>query len=100
MTFRDRVLTVVRQIPAGQVMTYGEVAAAAGQANAARAVGAIMRANRKSFVTHPHDHNAVPCLRVVCHHASLGGFNAGVGWKRHLLRNEGWQITGNRLEHS
>lgn len=39
---RDAVHAVVRSIPAGTVMSYGEVAAEAGRPGAARAVGRIM----------------------------------------------------------
>lgn len=39
--FRGRVEEVVRQIPPGRVMTYGQIAALAGSAYAARIVGGI-----------------------------------------------------------
>ena len=39
--FADAVLAIVDQIPAGQVMSYGDVAAALGS-RAARAVGQVM----------------------------------------------------------
>jgi len=39
--FAARVLMVVRRIPPGRVSTYGDVAALAGRARAARAVGNI-----------------------------------------------------------
>lgn len=55
-TFADRVRDVVRNIPRGEVLTYAEVAAAAGSPGAARAVGNIMKGN--------HDPE-VPCHRVV-----------------------------------
>ena len=41
--FADRVLYVVRQIPAGSVSTYGQVALYAGANGAARAVGNVLR---------------------------------------------------------
>jgi methylated-DNA-protein-cysteine methyltransferase related protein len=40
----ERIRRVVLKIPRGRVMTYGEVAAAAGMPGAARAVGYAMRA--------------------------------------------------------
>ena len=40
MKFRDKVLAIVRKIPKGKSMTYKEVARKAGNAKAARAVGA------------------------------------------------------------
>lgn len=42
VTFRDRVLAVVRDLPAGAVASYGEVAAEAGRPGAARAVGRVL----------------------------------------------------------
>ena len=40
-SFRDRVEGIVSQIPAGRVMTYGQLAALCGNARAARIVGGI-----------------------------------------------------------
>lgn len=39
--FRERVEALVRQIPRGRVMTYGQIAALCGNARAARIVGGI-----------------------------------------------------------
>ncbi len=41
--FKERVLATVHLIPQGKVMTYGQVAAAAGSPRAARQVGGILR---------------------------------------------------------
>jgi alkylated DNA nucleotide flippase Atl1 len=40
--FADRVRDVVRALPKGDVVTYGEVAALAGKPGAARGVGAVL----------------------------------------------------------
>ncbi len=42
MTFRVAVYALVRRIPSGQVVTYGQVAALVGRARSARAVGGAM----------------------------------------------------------
>jgi methylated-DNA-protein-cysteine methyltransferase-like protein len=42
MTFRGAVYALVCRIPAGQVVTYGQVAALVGRARSARAVGGAM----------------------------------------------------------
>lgn len=55
--FQRRVVEHCRRIRYGQVMTYGELAQAAGFPRAARAVGSVMRTNRTPLV--------VPCHRVV-----------------------------------
>jgi methylated-DNA-protein-cysteine methyltransferase related protein len=53
--FTDRVRTVVAGVPAGTVVTYGEVAAEAGRPGAARAVGRVL-----------HEHGRdLPWWRVV-----------------------------------
>jgi methylated-DNA-protein-cysteine methyltransferase related protein len=41
-TFEEAVLAVLAALPAGEVITYGEVAAEAGRPGAARAVGRVM----------------------------------------------------------
>ncbi|HET7294175.1 MAG TPA: MGMT family protein [Vicinamibacteria bacterium] len=44
MSFHVRVYAVVRRIPRGRVLTYGQVARLLGQTRAARAVGWALRA--------------------------------------------------------
>lgn len=56
LTFTEKVLNVVRKIPAGKTMTYGQVAMKAGSPGGARVVGSIMKNN---FLPD------VPCHRVV-----------------------------------
>jgi O-6-methylguanine DNA methyltransferase len=81
MSFSEQVRAVVRNIPPGQVMTYREVAIAAGNPKAARAVANVMAAN--------HDPD-VPCHRVIRSDGSLGGYNrGGTRAKASLLRQEG-----------
>lgn len=79
--FRDKVLRVVRKIPKGEVLSYGEVAKLAGSPGASRAVGNIMAKN--------YDKN-VPCHRVIKSDGSLGGYNGGVKKKESLLKKEGY----------
>ena len=55
--FRERVWAVVRSVPPGKVVTYGQVAAMVGAPFAARAVGEVMSGT-------PDSAN-VPCQRVV-----------------------------------
>jgi methylated-DNA-[protein]-cysteine S-methyltransferase len=78
--FSRRVISVVRRIPPGRVATYGDVAKAAGQPGAARAVGNIM-----SHLTE----RGVPAHRVIAAGGRLGGFGGNVEMKRALLRAEG-----------
>ena len=80
--FLRKVYAVVRAIPRGRVLTYAEVARAAGSPGAARAVGQAMRRNPTLLF--------MPCHRVVAA-GGLGGFSAtgGTGTKERLLALEG-----------
>lgn len=95
--FSDRVYAIVRTIPAGQVLTYGEVAQQAGSPQAARGVGTLMKHNSRSFMTHPDDPTAIPCHRVVASNHKLGGYNGGIDAKQRLLEREGWMLERGRL---
>ncbi len=79
--FRTKVLQVVKRVPRGSTMTYGEVALLAGHAGAARAVGSIMKTNFD---------RSVPCHRVIRANGKIGEYNRG-GSKRkqQLLHQEG-----------
>ena len=79
-TFREKVRAIVAKIRAGKTMTYKEVATKAGSPNAARAVGAIMRANYDSDI---------PCHRVIGSDGKMHGYNrGGVDVKRAILKKE------------
>jgi methylated-DNA-[protein]-cysteine S-methyltransferase len=82
-TFHRRVYKVLQKIPAGQTVTYGELAALAGSPGAARAVGQAMAKNPFPII--------IPCHRVVASQGRLGGFSSGRGpaTKRHLLQLDG-----------
>ena len=82
--FQDKIKDVVRKIPRGRVMTYKEVAYAAGKPGAARAVANTMAAN--------HD-ETVPCHRVIRSDGALGGYNrGGIEKKRSILESEGYNV--------
>ena len=78
--FERAVLRATRNIPYGETRTYGEIAAAIGKPDAARAVGQALGKNRTCIV--------VPCHRVVAANG-LGGFTGGLHWKKGLLALEG-----------
>ena len=77
--FSKRVLDIVRNIPKGKTLSYKEVASIAGDSNASRAVGNIMKKNT--------DKN-VPCHRVIKSNGSVGGYNGLKGQKEKLLKKE------------
>ncbi len=66
--FTQRVQKVVRSIPKGKTLSYGQVAAAAGSPGAARAVGSIMK--------NKYD-KSIPCHRVIKADGSVGEYNRG-----------------------
>ncbi len=91
MQFRDRVYELLRQVPAGRVTTYRELARAAGRPRAYRTVGQIMGANR--------DIPKTPCHRVVRSDARLGGYREGVQNKIARLKSEGVQVGSGRIKN-
>jgi methylated-DNA-[protein]-cysteine S-methyltransferase len=71
---------VLRALPRGEVVTYGELAALAGRPGAARAAGTFCAKNRLAPF--------VPCHRVVSA-GGIGGYGSlGVEYKRRLLALE------------
>ncbi|MGR3219852.1 MAG: methylated-DNA--[protein]-cysteine S-methyltransferase [Candidatus Anammoxibacter sp.] len=79
--FRQRVWTVLKDIPFGQIRSYKWVAEKMGMPKASRAVG---NANGKNPIP-----IIVPCHRVVRTNGSLGGFSSGIDIKKQLLLHEG-----------
>lgn len=81
--FRERVEELVRQIPRGRVMTYGQIAALCGNARAARIVGGI---------AHFGDPD-LPWQRVVNKSGGLAsGYPGGREGHRQVLEGEGVRV--------
>ena len=78
--FDAAVSTAARQIPYGETVSYGELAAMAGYPRAARAAGNAMARCPFSPV--------VPCHRVIHADGSIGGWGADTWVKRWLLDHE------------
>ena len=76
-TFNAAVWTAARQVPYGETVSYGELAAMAGYPRAARAAGNAMA--RCPFFP------VVPCHRVIHANGSIGGWGADTWVKRWLL---------------
>jgi len=79
--FQRQVWEVLRKIGPGHTKSYGEVAAAIGNPEATRAVGAACGANPVPPI--------IPCHRVLAAKGKLGGFSGTKGWKEKLLAREG-----------
>jgi O-6-methylguanine DNA methyltransferase len=78
--FHVAVTAALREIPYGEVVTYGELAALAGHPNAQRAAGTFCARNRFPLF--------VPCHRVVAADG-LGSYGSlGIEYKKRLLELE------------
>ena len=78
--FELRVWQALREIPSGQTLSYGAIAARLGAPGMAREVGAACAANTLAVI--------VPCHRVLKKDGSLSGYRWGVQRKRALLEQE------------
>lgn len=80
--FNRRVYDVARSIRPGATMTYGEIAQAIGEPQAAQAVGQALGHNPFPIV--------VPCHRVLAAGGKVGGFSAhgSIATKRRMLAIE------------
>lgn len=85
-SFQMRVWQALREIPLGEVRSYGEVADAIGAPSAARAVARTCATNRVAL--------AIPCHRVVRSGGSLSGYRWGVERKRALIEHERTLVDG------
>jgi methylated-DNA-[protein]-cysteine S-methyltransferase len=86
--FNARVYEIARRIPAGETLTYGQIAVQLGDRLLARDVGAALGKNPWPIV--------VPCHRVTAAGGKLGGFSArgGAMTKLKLLEIEGAAAAG------
>jgi methylated-DNA-[protein]-cysteine S-methyltransferase len=79
--FQQSIADALRAVPWGEVVSYRDLAHAAGFPNAQRAAGTFCSRNRFPLV--------VPCHRVVGSDG-IGGYGSlGVAYKRRLLELEG-----------
>lgn len=83
MSFFETVYALVKQIPRGKVASYGQIARAAGNPRASRAVGYALHVNPEPGV--------IPCHRVVNREGRLAPAFAfgGPEIQAQLLRAEG-----------
>ena len=79
--FQERVWAELRKIPAGETITYRELARRAGRPAAIRAAGAANGQNPVAVV--------VPCHRVIGADGTLTGYGGGLDRKKWLLEHEG-----------
>lgn len=89
MGFFDKVYNVVKKIPRGKVLTYGDVACLAGNPRSSRQVGWALHSN-----PHPGE---IPCHRVLFADGSVSsGFAfGGPQIQKALLEAEGVEFCEN-----
>jgi AraC family transcriptional regulator of adaptative response/methylated-DNA-[protein]-cysteine methyltransferase len=78
--FQRRVWEALRRIPAGETLSYAQLAQRIGQPRGARAVAQACAANPIAL--------AIPCHRVIRTDGSLSGYRWGIARKRALLARE------------
>jgi methylated-DNA-[protein]-cysteine S-methyltransferase len=78
--FKQSVWKLLREVPAGTTVSYGELAARVGAPGAARAVGTANATNPICLI--------IPCHRVIRTGGALGGYGFGLDRKRWLLAHE------------
>jgi AraC family transcriptional regulator of adaptative response/methylated-DNA-[protein]-cysteine methyltransferase len=78
--FEEAVWKSLKQIPAGQTRSYGDIAEGLGQPEKSREVGRANGANKISII--------VPCHRVIGADGSLVGYGGGLWRKKWLLDHE------------
>lgn len=113
----NKIFDIVRKIPRGKVMTYGQVAAALGDAHLARVVGNTMHKNPVPFLELAQQisfkcnerapvadayigFEPVPCHRVV-NSAGKMGANFGLGGpevQAKMLEAEGVEVCGGKVD--
>lgn len=78
--FQQRVWDALRKVPAGETVSYADIAARIGSPTSVRAVAQACAANTLAV--------AIPCHRVVRSDGGLSGYRWGVERKRALLQRE------------
>lgn len=69
--FAEQVVALLRSVPYGETVTYGDLARRAGHPHAARAVGRIMASNPLPII--------LPCHRVIAANGAMTGYSGGTG---------------------
>ena len=78
--FQKKVWEALKAIPYGETRSYAQIAAAAGNPKACRAVGGANNKNPLPVI--------IPCHRVIGADGSLTGYGGGLEIKRFLLNLE------------
>lgn len=85
-SYRERVYELVTQIPAGKIMTYGQIAGILGEGYTPRTVG---------YVMHAADSEGVPWQRVINSQGacSTGRMTMPINLQQNMLESEGVEFN-------
>jgi len=86
--FQQRVWQALRQVRAGETVSYADLARRIGAPRSVRAVAQACAANQLAV--------AIPCHRVIRSDGALSGYRWGVARKRELLAREAPLVAGNQ----
>lgn len=89
---KEKVYVFLKTIPKGKVVTYGQIAEAAGNPRAARAVGNILHSNPNG--------EEIPCYKVVDSKGRLSEHYAfgGIEKQKERLEKEGIEVENYRVD--
>lgn len=87
--FQKSIWKELLKVPFGKTAAYGEIARAAGNPKASRAVGNANNRNPVSII--------IPCHRIVGSTGGLTGYGGGLWRKEWLLKHEGVQVKKGRI---
>ncbi len=87
--FERDVYAALARVPYGTVVSYRELAAAAGRPHAYRAAGSVMARNLLPVI--------LPCHRVIRNDGRLGRYGDDPAWKGRLLALEGVRVEEGRV---
>lgn len=89
---KEKVYDFLKTIPKGKVVTYGQIAEAAGNPRAARAVGNILHSNPNG--------EEIPCYKAVDAKGRLSEHYAfgGIEKQKERLEKEGIEVKNYRVE--
>ncbi len=88
--FETAVYAALAAVPWGTVLSYRDLAAAAGHPNAYRAAGSVMARNELPVI--------LPCHRVVKNDGRLGFYGDDPAWKARLLELEGVAVRRDPMD--
>ena len=89
---KEKVYGFLKTVPKGKVVTYGQIAEAAGNPRAARAVGNILHSNPNGV--------EIPCYKVVDSKGRLSEHYAfgGIEKQKERLEKEGIEVKNYRVD--